>query len=58
MAIEARIRELDTRRQTLDRAIATEVRSPNVDSLRITELKRQKLRLKEEIEGLRKARPH
>ena len=58
MAIEARIRELDTRRETLDRAIEAESRSPNVDSLRVSALKRQKLKLKEEIEGLRKARPH
>lgn len=58
MAIEARIRELDNRRQSLDRAIDTEVRSPSSDSLRLSELKRQKLKLKEEIEGLRAARAH
>lgn len=58
MAIEARIRELDTRRQTIDRAIETEARRPGADSLRVSELKRQKLKLKEEIEGLRAARAH
>lgn len=58
MAIEARIRELDNRRQSLDRAIDTEVRRPTADSLRLSELKRQKLKLKEEIEGLRAARAH
>lgn len=58
MAIEARIRELDSRRQSLDRAIETEVRSPGADSLRVSELKRQKLKLKEEIAGLRAARAH
>lgn len=58
MAIEARIRELDSRRHSLDRAIETEVRRPGVDSLRLSELKRQKLKLKEEIEGLRAARAH
>ncbi len=58
MAIEARIRELDTRRETLDRAIELEVRRPGPDSLRVSELKRQKLKLKEEIAGLRAARAH
>ena len=58
MAIEARIRELDHRRQSLDRAIETEARRPEADTLRVSELKRQKMRLKEEIEGLRKARAH
>lgn len=58
MAIEARIRELDTRRQSLDRAIEAEVRSPSGDQLRVTALKRQKLKLKEEVEALRRDRPH
>lgn len=58
MAVEARIRELDTRRQSLDRAIETEVRRPEADTLRVSELKRQKLKLKEEIAGLRAARAH
>lgn len=58
MAIEARIRELDTRRQSLDRAIEVESRSPSADQLRVTALKRQKLKLKEEVESLRRARAH
>ncbi len=58
MAIEARIRELDSRRQSLDRAIDVEARSPGSNSLRVSELKRQKLKLKEEIAGLRAARAH
>ena len=58
MAIEARIRELDTRRHNLDQAIENEIRSPSADQIRVSELKRQKLRLKEEIEGLKQARPH
>ena len=58
MAIEARIRELETRRQTLDRSIEAEVRSPSADPLRVTALKRQKLRLKEETEALRNTRAH
>ncbi|CAN5129177.1 DUF465 domain-containing protein [soil metagenome] len=58
MVIEARIRELGTRHQSLDRAIDDETRRPTADSLRLHELKRQKLKLKEEIDGLRKARAH
>ena len=53
MAIDARIRELESRHQLLERAVEQELRSPSSDSLRITALKRQKLRLKEEMEGLR-----
>ena len=45
MALEARIRELGSRHQSLETAIQ--------DDLRLRELKRQKLRLKEEIETLR-----
>jgi hypothetical protein len=57
MAIEARIRELGVRHQSLERAIEDEVSRPAADTVRVHELKRQKLRLKEELESL-KARPH
>ena len=53
MAIESRIRELDARHQTLDRAIQEEVARPATDDIKLKELKRRKLRLKEQIEGLR-----
>jgi hypothetical protein len=58
MAIEARIRELGSRHHTLERAIEAEIRRPAADSLRLNELKRQKLKLKEEMEVLRGARAH
>jgi hypothetical protein len=57
MAIDARIRELGTRHQSLDKKIQDETSRPAADSARLKELKRQKLRLKEEMEALR-ARPH
>ena len=57
MAVEARIRELGTRHETLDRALQEEIRRPAADDVRVRELKRQKLKLKEEIEGL-KAKGH
>lgn len=57
MAIEARIRELGVRHQSLERAIEDEISRPASDEVRLRELKRKKLRLKEEMESLR-ARPH
>lgn len=56
MAIDGRIRELGSRHQTLERAIEQEMRSPSADPLRVSDLKKQKLRLKEQLETLR-ARP-
>ncbi len=53
MTIEARVRELDQRHQSLKSIIAREERSPSVDSLYLKELKRKKLKLKEEIERIR-----
>jgi hypothetical protein len=53
MAIDARIRELGNRHRSLETAIAEELSRPATDTLRLTELKRRKLRLKEEMEQLR-----
>lgn len=53
MALDARIRELGNRHQTLERLIDDEMSRPASDEIRLKELKRQKLRLKEEIENLR-----
>jgi hypothetical protein len=53
MAVDARIRELGSRHQNLERAIQDELSRPAADDLRLRQLKRQKLRLKEQIEGLR-----
>jgi hypothetical protein len=53
MAIEARIRELDSRHASLERAIEDETSRPASDDLRLRELKRRKLKLKEELEQLR-----
>ena len=57
MAIEGRLRELGVKHQSLERAIHDEVRRPAADAARVKDLKRQKLRLKEQIEGL-KVRPN
>lgn len=58
MPVESRIRELDARHRDLDVAIQREMTRPGADPVRVSELKRQKLRLKEEIENLKGARPH
>jgi hypothetical protein len=55
MAIDARIRELGNRHRSLEAAIAEELSRPSVDTLRLSELKRRKLKLKEEMEQLRDA---
>ena len=55
MALEARIRELGSRHRSLEDAIQDELRRPAADDIRLKELKRQKLRLKEELESLRAA---
>jgi hypothetical protein len=52
MAVESRIAELEKRHELLERAIEDELLSPGSDDLQVTQLKRQKLRIKEEIERL------
>jgi hypothetical protein len=58
MAVDARIRELGNRHQSLERAIQDELARPAWDEMRLRDLKRQKLRLKEEMEGLRAQTAH
>lgn len=53
MALQARIRELGSRHKSLEDAIQDEMTRPHADELRLKTLKRQKLKLKEEIESLR-----
>jgi len=53
MAVEARLRELGARHQSLEKAIQDELRRPSADDLKLKELKRQKLKLKDELEALR-----
>lgn len=54
MAVDARIRELGSRHQNLDRAIQDETNRPANDSVRLRTLKRQKLLLKEQMEALQR----
>lgn len=58
MAIEQRLRELDARHRDLDLIIENEAKRPSVDLMRLTAMKRQKLKLKEEIENIRQSIDH
>jgi hypothetical protein len=58
MAIEQRLRELDARHRDLDVIIKNEAQRPSVDPTRLTAMKRQKLKLKEEIETIRQGLDH
>lgn len=53
MAVEAHIAELSVKHQKLEERIREELQHPSSDDLTITELKREKLRLKDEMERLR-----
>jgi len=53
MATKAHMDALTQRHQELEAAIAAELKHPGHDDLRVVELKRQKLRIKDELEGIR-----
>jgi hypothetical protein len=53
MAVDARIRELGNRHTNLEQEIEKELKHPAHDPLHISDLKKQKLKLKEEILTLR-----
>jgi hypothetical protein len=58
MAIEQRLRELDARHRDLDMFIEIEAKRPSADSARLSAMKRQKLKIKEEIEDIRQRLSH
>jgi hypothetical protein len=58
MALDAHIVELSEKHRALDRKIEEELAHPTADDLKIADLKRQKLRLKEEMERLRHEMSH
>jgi hypothetical protein len=53
MGLESHIQELSDKHHKLDEQIQEELHRPLPDDLMISELKKRKLRLKEEIERLR-----
>jgi hypothetical protein len=58
MALDARLEELSEKHRALDRKIEEELGRPTADDLKIAEWKRQKLRLKDEIERLKHQMSH
>ncbi|MEL6519380.1 MAG: YdcH family protein [Pseudomonadota bacterium] len=55
MSVSAHIQELRKKHQTLSEQVEQEQRSPGTDALRIAELKKRKLQIKEEITRLSQA---
>ena len=53
MTMQAHLAELERKHQALEAAIAEEMTHPSSDDLKITELKRRKLQVKDEIERIR-----
>lgn len=54
MSIEAHLTELSEKHRRLERALAEEMQHAGADDLTIAMIKRQKLRLKDEMERLRR----
>ncbi len=53
MSRDGRISELAAKHRKLDEQISSEQKRPSADELAIRELKRQKLRIKEQLQNLR-----
>lgn len=58
MSLHARIVSLEERHAALERRILDEDRRPRPDGAELARLKREKLRIKEEMERLRTATKH
>ena len=52
MAVESHIAELSAKHQKLEEKIREELQHPGSEDVKIAQLKREKLRLKDEIERL------
>lgn len=57
MNIDARLESLGERHRNLEGIIEEEMRRPTCDDLRISDLKRQKLAIKDEMRNLECERP-
>lgn len=53
MSLQSHLTELERRHEALDREIAKEWGHPSADELRLAELKRRKLQVKDEIAKLK-----
>jgi len=53
MALQAHIKELTDKHKKLEQLIEAEMTHPDWDDLKVTTLKKEKLRIKDELERLR-----
>ncbi|WP_084420525.1 YdcH family protein [Henriciella litoralis] len=53
MSLQGRIEELSNRHQRLDQEISEEQKRPAADEVRLYDLKRKKLKIKEELVNLK-----
>jgi hypothetical protein len=53
MSIQAHLAELERRHQALENEISEALAHPSIDDLKVAELKRRKLQVKDEIARLR-----
>jgi hypothetical protein len=58
MTMESHLAELEKRHHALEREIEDAIAHPGSDTLELTELKRKKLQLKDEISRLKSAPVH
>ena len=59
MATKAQMETLTKRHQELEAAITAEIKHPGFDEMRVVELKRQKLRLKDQMTEMNSgSKPH
>jgi hypothetical protein len=58
MTVDTHLAELERRHHALEAEIADALNHPSTDSLAVSELKRRKLLLKDEIERLRSTELH
>ena len=54
MALEAHLAELSEKHRKLETALQEEMQHPSSDPIRVKEIKKEKLRIKDEISRLRK----
>jgi len=57
MPLQNHLTELERKHQTLEREIQDALTHPSIDDLKLAELKRKKLQLKDEIAKLKGASP-
>ena len=55
MALDAHVNELSDKHRVLEKQIETEMARPSADDIEISKLKREKLRIKDELERLKTA---